>query len=275
MATGGDARGARQITSGSGRDDGNFGLAWTPDGKVVYQSLAGGSINLWLIGADGTGNQQLPAGAPPNTDPVVSPDGGNLIWASRRADKKNIWRMNLDGSNQKRLTNGNNDSNPTISLDGKWVIYTGFNSENGFRLWKVPIDGGESVQLTDQATQFPAISPDGKLIASRYQERGAPPKIAIIPFEGGPPVNLFDFPDPGPPTLVRWTPDGRAIAYIRTVSGISNIWVQPIDGSPPKQLTDFKEQRLLNFAWSRDGKQLALSRGVTNRDVVLISNLKQ
>lgn len=275
VAPGEDARGAKQITSGSGRDDGNFGLDWTPNGKLVYQSLAGGSINIWTIGADGTGNQQLPAGAPPNINPVISPDGRYLIWASRRADKRNIWRMNLDGSNQKRLTNGNNDSDPQVSLDGKWVIYTDFNSELiAYRLWKVPIDGGEPVQLTDQTTQYPAISPDGKLIACRYQERGAPPKIAIIPFKGGPPVNLFDYQDPGPPTPVRWTPDGRAIAYIRTVSGVSNIWVQPIDGSPPKQFTDFKELRLLNFAWSRDGKLLALSRGVTNSDVVLISNLK-
>jgi len=276
MAPGGDARAARQITSGSGRDDGHFGLDWTPDGKVVYQSLAGGSVNMWMISAEGTGNQPLQAGAPPNTEPVVSPDGRYLIWASRRADKRNIWRMNLDGGNQKRLTNGNNEGNPQVSLDGKWVIYSGFNSELTvyYRLWKVPIDGGEPVQLTDQTTQYPAISPDGKLIACRYQERGAPSKIALIPFEGGSPVNLFDYPDPGPPTLVRWTPDGRAIAYIRTIGGVSNIWVQPIHGGPPKQLTDFKEQRLLNFAWSRDGKQLALSRGVTNSDVVLISNLK-
>ncbi len=112
MAPGGDARAARQITSGSGRDDGHFGLDWTPDGKVVDQSLAGGSVNIWMISAEGTGNQPLQAGAPPNTEPVVSPDGRYLIWASRRADKRNIWRMDLDGGNQKRLTNGNNEGNP-------------------------------------------------------------------------------------------------------------------------------------------------------------------
>jgi len=279
IAPGGDARGAKQITSGSGRADGQYGLDWTPDGQIVYQSLAGGSVNIWMIGADGTGNKQLPAGAPPNTDPAVSSDGRYLIWAPRRADKRNIWRMNLDGSNQKRLTHGVNDNNPEVSPDGKWVIYSGFNSElNATSLWKVPIDGGDPVQLTDHTAQYPAVSPDGKLIACRYQERGAPSKIAIIPFEGGPPIKLFDRPDPGPTPdgadFVRWTPDGRALAYIRTVSGVSNIWVQPIDGGPPKQLTDFKELRLINFAWSRDGKQLALSRGTVNSDVVLISGFK-
>jgi eukaryotic-like serine/threonine-protein kinase len=277
IAPGGDGRGAKQITSGSGRADGHYGLDWTPGGKIVYQSLAGGSVNIWMIGTDGTGNKQLPTGAPPNTDPAVSPDGRYLIWAPRRADKRNIWRMNLDGSNQKQLTNGSNDALPQVSPDGKWVIYTGYNSELNIRLWKVPMDGGDPVQLTDRTAQNPAISPDGKLITCRYQERGAPSKLAIIPFEGGPPISLFDYPDPGipaPPTLVRWTPDGRAVAYIRTISGVSNIWIQPIDGSPPKQLTDFKEQRLLNFAWSRDGKQLALSRGTANNDVVLISGFR-
>ena len=42
----------------------------------------------------------------------------------------------------------------------------------------------------------------------------------------------------------------------------------------PKQLTEFKDQRIFNFAWSRDGKQLALSRGVVNSDVVLLSGFR-
>jgi len=73
---------------------------------------------------------------------------------------------------------------------------------------------------------------------------------------------------------VRWTPDGRGVAFVRTTSGVSNIWAQRLDGGEPKQLTDFRDQRIVNFAWSRDGKQLALSRGVVNSDVVLISNFK-
>ena len=64
------------------------------------------------------------------------------------------------------------------------------------------------------------------------------------------------------------------VAFIRTSGGVSNIWTQPLDGGEPKQLTDFKDQRIFNFAWSRDGKQLALSRGVVNSDVVLISGFK-
>jgi hypothetical protein len=57
-------------------------------------------------------------------------------------------------------------------------------------------------------------------------------------------------------------------------SNLSRISTQTIDGGPPKQLIDLKPERLFSFAWSRDGKQLALARGTVNKDVVLISNFK-
>jgi len=39
-------------------------------------------------------------------------------------------------------------------------------------------------------------------------------------------------------------------------------------------VTNFKADLTFSFAWSRDGKQLALARGTVNKDVVLISNFK-
>ena len=73
---------------------------------------------------------------------------------------------------------------------------------------------------------------------------------------------------------MRWTPDGRALRYIDTQGGVSNIWSQPLDGTKPVQLTNFKTGRIFNFDWSRDGKWLALARGTTTSDVVLISDLR-
>ena len=55
---------------------------------------------------------------------------------------------------------------------------------------------------------------------------------------------------------------------------MDNVWSQPLDGAAPKQLTDFKQERIFAFDWSRDGKQLALARGTLTRDAVLISNFK-
>jgi Tol biopolymer transport system component len=72
---------------------------------------------------------------------------------------------------------------------------------------------------------------------------------------------------------IRFTPDGQALAFAgRDAHGVANVWVQPLNGSAPRALTNFKLDTLFDFAWSRDGKQLALSRGQTSRDVVLLTD---
>jgi Tol biopolymer transport system component len=64
------------------------------------------------------------------------------------------------------------------------------------------------------------------------------------------------------------------IAYTDTKNGVSNIFAQPLDGGPLKQLTNFTADRIFWFEFSRDGKQIALSRGTQTSDIVLISNFK-
>ena len=66
--------------------------------------------------------------------------------------------------------------------------------------------------------------------------------------------------------------DRRGIYFIALNDGVSNIWQQPIDGSAPVQVTNFKDGRVFNFAFSLEGSQLVLSRGTFNSDVVLIEN---
>jgi Tol biopolymer transport system component len=100
--------------------------------------------------------------------------------------------------------------------------------------------------------------------------------------EGEPKENLFDvrltafsrWRTFGSLDTVRWTPDGHALTYIDTEGGVSNIWSQPLDGGKPVPLTHFKTGRIFNFAWSRDGKWLALARGTAASDVVLISDVR-
>ncbi len=68
--------------------------------------------------------------------------------------------------------------------------------------------------------------------------------------------------------------DGRSIAYVNTIADVSNFWAQPINGGLPKRLTDFKSNQIFHFAWSIDGRQLALSRGFVTTDVVLVGDFR-
>jgi Tol biopolymer transport system component len=246
-------------------------MAWTPDGKIVYRSKAGGGPNVWIMEADGTGKKQLSFNNPANFNPAVSPDGRYIVWSASAspAGDRHIWRMDIDGGNPKQLTNGSGGFEPQYSHDGKWLVYRSANL-----LWKMPADGGTPAQLTSRVSWRPSVSPDGKLIAfNRQDEASGQFNIAVMSFDGGEPIKVFNIPG-GIYRPIVWTHDGRAVAYPVTHGGVSNIWAQPLDGGPSKQLTDFRDGLIFDFAWSRDGKQLALSRGVINSDVVLISNFR-
>jgi serine/threonine protein kinase/tricorn protease-like protein len=275
VAPQGDAGRAKQISSGRG--DGSAGLSWMPGGKIVYTSRASGFGDIWSMEQDGKNQKQLTAHARANSYPWATPDGRYIVFTSTRArSTRSIWRMDPDGGNLKQLTEGPGDIFPQSSPDGRWVVFQSTRS-GSLRLWKVSIDGGEPVPLTDKWTANPTVSPDGSLIACFYREgqQNATVKVAIIPFAGGDPVKVLDIPNSvhGPAGL-RWTPDGRALTYIDTINGVSNIWSLPLDGSAPKQLTDFKTDQIFWFDFSRDGKNLAVSRGTQTSDVILIKDFK-
>jgi serine/threonine protein kinase len=266
---------AKQITSGTGKLDGWLGVCWTPGSRVVYSSNASGSQDIWIMEADGTGQKQLTAGARNNIWPSVSFDGRYIFFVSDRTGSPHVWRMDLDGSNPQQLTNGSGEFNPSCSPDGRWVVYGSAGAAKR-TLWKVSIDGGESVQLTEAYSETPVVSPDGSLIACSYQDASnAPWRIAVIPFIGGQPAKTFGVsPTVDLPAYVCWTFNGKALTYVDTRDGVSNIWSQSIDGGPPTQLTDFKSNQIVWFSWSLDGKQLALALGAVTSDVVLISDFR-
>ena len=72
---------------------------------------------------------------------------------------------------------------------------------------------------------------------------------------------------------LHWTPDGRGVAYIDGATR-QNIWVQPLDGGAPRQLTHFTDRSVADFAWSRDGTRLAVARATVTNDIVLFKGLR-
>lgn len=274
VAPEGVATRAKQIGSEAGRI---AEMAWTPNGRIVYRSNAGGSADIWVMDADGSNPKQLTTGARASRGLAVSPDGRYLFFASDRAGRFNIWRADADGANLKQLTSGDDESYPNASPDGAWVVYQRDAQEP--RLWKVPVDGGEPVQLTRTRAMNPAISPDGNMIAYRYLDfevKASRWRIGVISSDGGRPLKHFDFPPTVAPSqrFVRWLPDGKTIAFPNSPGGLADIWLQPLDGGPARELTDFKAEQIIAFDWSRDGSSLAIVRGVETGDVVLINNSK-
>jgi serine/threonine protein kinase/Tol biopolymer transport system component len=253
-------------------------LSWTPDGRIVFVSNEGGNADIWVADPDGSNRKQLTSNGANNFAPVVSVDGRYIVFMWARDGRRNLWRMNLDGSNPVRLTSGLADCYPSLSPDSRWVVYTTFEGAKP-QLWKLSIDGGTPVRITEHVATMAAVSLDGRFIAFTYpesQDPFAPPnRLAVIPFEGGPNIKLFEFNGSGTvAALTQWSVDSKSILYTVSANNVTNIWSQPLEGGPPKQITEFNDLFMTSFAWSRDGKQLACTRGSLVRDAILVTDLK-
>jgi serine/threonine protein kinase len=266
LTAGGKAEAAVKVTSGT--NEGGSGLALMPDGRIVYTVTGAGSSDLFMANGDGTNARQLTTTAGLNALPAVTPDGRFIVFVSNRSGAPHIWRMDSDGSNPKQLTNGIAEVLPVPSPDGQWII---FHDAGGQGIGKVSIDGGAVTKVTNKLVSQPAISPDSKLLACRYREAALSPfKLGILSLETGETIKTIDIPPTG--ANLEWTTDGRGVIYVDSRGGVSNLWSQPIDGSAPKQLTNFKSDLIFIFDQSKDGKQLALARGTISNDVVLIAD---
>ena len=262
----------KQITTGSARNDGWCGLAWTPGGKIVYSSDASGRSDIWMMDPDGSNQQQLTEGLGSSVRGLsVSPDGRYIVFvSSRESGSSHVWRVDIDGSNAKRLTFGSPRFNPFFSPDGKSVFC--LDGEDIPQASRVPTDGGElePLQRPLSAIVPRGFSPDGKFFAYKPADlKLNMRKLEIARSEDGQLVKILNLP-----RNIQWTPDGKAITYIDNPNRLSNLWLQAIDDTPAIKLTDFKEYRITAFAWSRDGKYIVFSRGFEASDIVLITDAK-
>jgi serine/threonine protein kinase/Tol biopolymer transport system component len=212
-----------------------------------------------------------------------------LAWAFHGGTNQvHLWRTNADGSNPTQLTNGVFDRFPVCSPDGKWVYYS--DPAGSHFSMRAPLEGGqpEPVPASDVHDSYgfgagEAISPDGKRLIFNMDISGpnsvALSKLALVNLDSSSqsfPI-LFQ-PDPriaigggaGFTNAMAFTPDGKFAAYIVRDQGVDNIFVQPIDGSPGHQITNFTSEHIAEFQWSPDGKTLAVARAQNTSDVVLL-----
>ena len=268
-----DASKAKKLTSGSGIRVGNAGVSWSPDGStIVYTSRADGAATIWSMDVDGGRQRQLTNSTRDEGSPCVTPDGRSILFCSARSGTSNVWKMDLDGSNPVRLTT-TEDYAVRCTPDGKWAVYGGYGA--GYSsAWKKRIDGGDPIQLTATPVYSPSPSPDGKFVAClTIIEPGVPQQLLILPIDGGAPVKSFKTPQ-NIGLELRWSPDGREIYYNDTRADVSNLWAQPLDGTPARQVTHFTADRIYTFALSRDGRGIICSRGSSSSDVVLITGFR-
>jgi Tol biopolymer transport system component len=204
--------------------------------------------------------------------PAAAPDGQSVVYTR---EGSGLWRIGVNGRGAQPVNGGSGGSFPQVTPDGRTVLFSGGNVgvENLFRL---PMEGGTPTPLLDSdvSGRRPAISPDGRLIAFYYQERGRDTFLAVMPVGGSRPTKKFEVAPSVAYASVRWTADGKGLLHNSGLSDRANIWLQPLDGSEPRKVTRFSDQAIFAFDRSADGKTLIIARGTLTRDAVLIRNFR-
>ena len=272
IAPHGDYKQARRVLQGvAPRYEGVDGLAWTPDGRLLYTAYIGDSGVIWSINSDGSNLKQVTPGKPNCSDSnlSVTSDGRYVVFQSNRSGNVEIWRVNLDSSNLKQLTTGGNNSSPSLSPDGQWVIYTSVHDGEA-TLLRIPIEGGEPTRIADAFSSVFRVSPNGQYTAYFVQSTK---RLLVTPFVGGEPVRTFSIPETAlrARPLIRWTPDGQAILYKDDFQGI---WRQALKEPKPQLVVGSEELQVRQLAWSLDGKNLAYTSGAASQEIILIENFK-
>jgi eukaryotic-like serine/threonine-protein kinase len=256
---------------------------WLSDGELLLILRD----KILRMSTDGTKQTEVFSDSKARLGPAAVCGGGHTIVVGMLGrdgvEKARIWRMEADGSSLKQLSDGTDDGLPLCAPQGRWVYYM---DGPGSRWMRVALEGGKAEALpvsgVPGAPVFPlaGISRDEHRLSTfitaheeatnNYQNR-----IAIVNVEDlKGPFRLVEID----PRIVangvaagEFTPDGTALVYvIRGENNADNLWLQPLDGKPGRQLTHFPGEQIYGYTYSPDGKRLLIERGHVESDVVLL-----
>ncbi len=239
----------RTVTVSSGLGSTTFEVTcW---GWLVFDSNRAGSFDVFTMRHDGSQQTNLTA-APGSNDrqPVVSPNGTKIAFASTRSGTEHIWVMNRDGTGvPQQLTTVNRAKEPYWSPDGTKIVFSARIPGDQWDIWVMDANGQNQVNLTNDAAHDgrPEWSPDGTKLA----------------FDSGGDIYVMNVNGSGRTFLTAgggnatWSPDGERIAFTGATNGVLDVWVMNADGSNRINLTNSVVAEDGEPAWSPDGTTIA------------------
>ncbi len=233
-------------------------------------------------------------------DPSLSPDGGKLAYTLSWVEgletgdaetRSRIMLADLNGGGEREFTQGNADTSPKFSPDGRSLAFLRTTNGPARQVWVMDAGGGEARRLTSApkgVTEF-AWAPDSQRIAYSADvdpepspDPAAGPRVTVVnrvryrydtmgwrgdahfhlfvtDLDGGEPAQLTqgDWDDISP----VWSPDGSRIAFIsgrrddRDQRALTEAYVVSADGGEAEEWSEGLYS-VGAVAWSPDSLQL-------------------
>jgi len=220
---------------------------WSPDGRrIAYVSVNSGPPNLWAVGADGSGGEQLSDQNDATAfiySPMWSPDGGRIAYLlmTRGAGNKFNWGIWLSESGKSRLIH---QSDSTLRLAG-WLA-------SGRELLVETIPGSNGPMPRPADVELLVIAAGGRQART----------VARLP--GAYFVNL------------RLSPDRRTVAYAARAEGEDRIRLVPLTGGGGREVARSNDPRVYysGLVWSPGGKTIYYGKQSNLRLISMIENFR-
>ena len=251
--------------------------SWSPNGKRIafwFMPPSAGRSDIATISREGGEIEVITKDASTNWNPVWSPDGKFLYFASDRSGNMSFWRVAIDEETGKAVSEVEAVSTPSnfnrhlsFSSDGRRMIYVQTDQQSNIQAVKFDPDTeqtvGEPFWITrgDRNLIRPELSPDGTRFVMRISRR-TQDDIVVLSRDGTQWRDLTTdkFFDRYP----RWSPDGKKIAFTSDRTGRYEIWMLDADAPNLRQLTFDSTGDTTFPLWSPDGTQIFFRRSFVN-----------
>ncbi len=234
-------------------------LASQGGGDALWKYANGAALEIWKGSKEGV-----------TSAPAVSVDAHRISFTVRSQARGSLYVMNADGTDVRTVGAPLNVTGvPSWSPDGRSIVVAAY-TEQGSRVFKVPMDGGAPVPLIDGIASSPLWSPDGRFVLYAGASVAARAPVKAVTPEGTP------VPFPSLSVRIgegfRFMPDGTGVVFVRGESASAlDFYLLDLATGHERRLSNLKPGLAMqNFDLSRDGKRIVFARGRDNSDIVLI-----